>query len=169
MKSLLRKNHRRRMSVRRRPRVGPAPKGRRRGPAGKPETPASAEAAKSNAKADTETVTAMPSTDAEANKKSRNEEVEFHGQKRTNATHVSTTDPEARLFRKGKGKEAKLCYIGPSTSENRHGLIVETEMTQATGTAEREAAKSMIESHAPGSQRKLTVGADKAYERPTSR
>ena len=144
---------------------GPGPEGQApTKPAGKPETPASAEAAKSNAKADTETVTAMPSTEAEANKKSRNEEVNFHGQKRTNATHVSTTDPEARLFRKGKGKEAKLCYMGHATSENRHGLIVETEMTQATGTAEREAAKSMIESHAPGSQRRLTVGADKAYD-----
>ena len=95
----------------------------------------------------------MPSTDAEANKKSRNEEVDFHGEAHER-DHVSTTDPEARLFRKGKGKEAKLCYMGHATSENRHGLIVETEMTQATGTAEREAAKCMIESHAPGSQRR---------------
>ena len=151
------------MSVRRRPRVGPAPKGRRR-----PSLPGSPKRQhppkQQNPTPKPTPRPSPPSTDAEANKKSRNEEVDFHGQKRTNATHVSTTDPEARLFRKGKGKEAKLCYMGHATSENRHGLIVETEMTQATGTAEREAAKSMIESHAPGSQRRLTVGADKAYD-----
>ncbi|HEX5008288.1 MAG TPA: transposase, partial [Hyphomonadaceae bacterium] len=62
------------------------------------------------------------------------------------------------------GKEAKLSYMGHATTENRHGLVVATEMTQATGTAEREAAKTMIESHAPGSERRLTVGADKAYD-----
>ena len=124
-------------------------------PAEKAEAPASAKAQPAN------TETPMPITDAN---KSRNEEVDFHGQKRTNATHVSTTDPEARLFRKGKGKEAKLSYMGHATTENRHGLVVETEMTQATGTAERDAAKTMIESHAPGSQRRLTVGADKAYD-----
>jgi len=136
-------------------------------PAEKPETQASAEAAKADDKAqtaDTETTTPMQSTDAEADRKSRNEGVDFHGQKRTNTTHVSTTDPEARLFRKGRGKEAKLSYMGHATTENRHGLVVETEMTQATGTAEREAAKAMIESHAPGSERRLTVGADKAYD-----
>lgn len=96
--------------------------------------------------------------------KSRNAEVDFHGRKRSNATHASTTDPEARLYKKGKGAAAKLCFIGHATTENRHGLVVETEMTQATGTAEREAAKAMIESHAPGSERQLTVGADKAYD-----
>lgn len=126
-------------------------------PAEKAEAPASA-----NDKAQpANTETPIPTTDAN---KSRNEEVDFHGQKRTNATHASTTDPEARLFRKGKGKEAKLSYMGHATTENRHGLVVETEMTQATGTAEREAAKTMIESHAPGSERRLTVGADKAYD-----
>ena len=113
--------------------------------------------------AKTET-TPMPTTNAQADKKSRNEEVDFHGQKRTNATHVSTTDPQARLFRKGRGKEAKLTFMGHATTENRHGLVVETAMTQATGTAEREAAKAMIESHSPGSQRRLTVGADKGYD-----
>ena len=128
-------------------------------PAEKAETPASTKADAKAQSANTETP--MPTTDAS---KSRNEEVDFHGQKRTNATHASTTDPEARLFRKGKGKEAKLSYMGHATTENRHGLVVETEMTQATGTAEREAAKTMIESHAPGSERRLTVGADKAYD-----
>ena len=102
--------------------------------------------------------------DADPDKKSRNEQVDFHGRKRSNATHASTTDPEARLFRKGKGKEAKLSFMGHAMAENRHGLVVETAMTQATGTAERQAAKAMIESHSPGSARQLTVGADKAYD-----
>ena len=131
-----------------------------REPAEKAETQASAEADDKAQPASTET----PMPTADASRSSRNEEVDFHGQKRTNATHASTTDPEARLFRKGKGKEAKLSYMGHATTENRHGLVVETELTQATGTAEREAAKTMIESHAPGSVRRLTVGADKAYD-----
>lgn len=103
-------------------------------------------------------------TATETDKKSRNEEVNFHGQKRCNETHVSTSDPEARLFRKGPGKEARLSYMGHATTENRHGLVVETGFTQATGTAEREEAKAMIERHSPGSTRRLTVGADKAYD-----
>jgi transposase len=103
-------------------------------------------------------------TTAETDKRSRNEEVDFHGQKRGNATHTSTTDPEARLFRKGPGKEARLSFMGHAMTENRHGLVVETGFTQATGTAEREEAKTMIERHAPGSTRRLTVGADKAYD-----
>ena len=105
----------------------------------------------------------MPTSDA-ADTKSRNAEVDFHGTKRSNATHVSTTDPQARLYKKGKGAAAKLCFIGHAMIENRHGLVVETEMTQATGTAEREAAKLMINAHAPGSERRITVGADKGYD-----
>lgn len=97
-------------------------------------------------------------------KKSRNAEVDFHGQKRSNATHASITDLQARLYKKGKGKEAKLSYIGHAMTENRHGLVVQTEMTQATGTAEREAAKLMIGAHDPGSERRITVGADKGYD-----
>jgi hypothetical protein len=91
--------------------------------------------------------------------KSRNEEVDFHGTRRGNATHASTTDREARLFRKGKGKEARLSYMGHALWENRHGLVVEAGLTQATGTAKREAAKDLIESHSPGSERRLTLGA----------
>jgi hypothetical protein len=102
--------------------------------------------------------------DADTDNKSRNEQVDFHGRKRSNATHASTTDPEARLFRKGRGKEARLSFMGHAMAENRHGLVVEAELTQATGTAERAAAKAMIESHSPGSARQLTVGADKAYD-----
>lgn len=106
----------------------------------------------------------MPASADTTDTKSRNAEVDFHGQKRTNATHVSTTDPEARRYKKGKGAAAKLCFIGHAMTENRHGLVVETEMTQATGTAEREAAKLMINAHAPGSERRITVGGDKGYD-----
>ena len=68
-----------------------------------------------------------------AARQGRNDEVDFHGPKRSNATHASTSDPDARLFRKGKGKEAKLCCLGHALMENRSGLIVETEMTHADG------------------------------------
>ena len=93
----------------------------------------------------------------------RNGERDFHGETRSNDTHASTTDPEARLYRKGKGKEAKLSYIGNALTENRHGLVVEAELGSATGTIEREAAQTMIVRYSPGSRR-LTLGADKAYD-----
>lgn len=93
----------------------------------------------------------------------RNAEVDFHGQKRSNETHASTTDPEARLYRKGKGKEAKLCFMGHAMMENRSGLIVETETTQADGYGERKAALAMINRRCPG-ERQITVGADKGYD-----
>jgi len=93
-----------------------------------------------------------------------NAEVDFHGQKRRNDTHASVTDPEARLYRKGKGKEAKLCFMGHALMENRNGLIVDAELTRADGYAERTAALTMIERHAPGSTRRLTLGADKGYD-----
>jgi transposase len=105
-----------------------------------------------------------PMQNCDTSARSRNGEVDFHGQRRSNATHASTTDPEARLFRKGKGKEARLSYMGHALAENRHGLIVEASLTPATGTAEREAAKDLVESHSPGSERRLTLGADKAYD-----
>jgi len=92
----------------------------------------------------------------------RNPEVDFHGEKRLNQTHASTTDPEARLFKKGKGKEAKLCFMGHVLMENRHGLIVSPRLTAATGTAEREAAKDLV-GNLRGRHR-ITVGADKAYD-----
>jgi transposase len=92
----------------------------------------------------------------------RNEMVDFRGEKRSNETHESTTDPDALLARKGNGKEAKLSYAGHLLTENRHGLIVEAELTQATGTAEREAALQMV-SRLPGVDRK-TVGGDKGYD-----
>jgi hypothetical protein len=96
--------------------------------------------------------------------KDRNAEVDFRGQKRSNATHASVTDPEARLYRKSPGTGASLCFIGHTLMENRNGLIVETEMTKADGHAERRAALAMIHRHSPGSTRRLTLGADKGYD-----
>ncbi len=92
----------------------------------------------------------------------RNPEIDFHGEKRTNATHASTTDPESRLYKKTKGAEAKLCYLGHVLMENRSGLAVGARLTLATGTAERDAAEEMIR-EIPGSHR-ITVGADKAFD-----
>jgi transposase len=86
----------------------------------------------------------------------------FHGEKRSNETHASTTDPEARLFRKSDGQTAKLCYMGHLLIENRSGLIVDAELTQATGWAERTAAEAMIETVAPAGG--VTLGADKNYD-----
>ena len=91
-----------------------------------------------------------------------NPTVNFHGEKRSNQTHQSTTDPDARLARKAKGQEAKLAYCGNVMTENRHGLVVETEVAIASGTAERDAALEMIDriegDHA------ITVAGDKAYD-----
>jgi hypothetical protein len=92
----------------------------------------------------------------------RNPEVDFRGQERKNDTHASRTDPEARLFRKGKGKESRLCFLGHVLMENRNGLVVDAVTTHATGTAERDAAKQMLEA-LPGTHRK-TVGGDKNYD-----
>jgi transposase len=92
----------------------------------------------------------------------RNPTVNFRGRPRTNDTHASTTDPEARLYKKAAGHEAKLAYLGHALMEHRHGLAVQTCVTQATGTAERAAALAMLET-LPGAQRK-TVAADKAYD-----
>src|SRR5213594_5234377 len=75
---------------------------------------------------------------------SGNSSVDFHGEQRTNETHESKTDPDARLYRKGKGKEAKLCYAGHVVMENRNGLAVDGQSTKATGTAERDAALEML-------------------------
>lgn len=94
----------------------------------------------------------------------RNGERDFHGQKRTNDTHASTTDPEAKLYKKGKGKEAKLSYMGHALIENRHGLVVQADATEANGVAERKAALTMIDRQAPGTSNRLTLGADKAYD-----
>jgi IS5 family transposase len=93
----------------------------------------------------------------------RNADADFHGEKRSNDTHASTTDPDARLYKKGKGKEAKLCFMGHGLMENRHGLLVDACLTEASGHAERVAALHMIEPRADR-PRALTLGADKAYD-----
>src|SRR5712692_3618393 len=91
-----------------------------------------------------------------------NPTIDFHGEQRSNATHQSTTDPEARLARKGAGKEAKLSYAGHVLMENRNGIAVNGQVTQADGRAEPQAAIAMVE-EIPGQQR-VTLGADKGYE-----
>jgi transposase len=91
-----------------------------------------------------------------------NPSVDFRGEERTNQTHQSTTDPEARLARKAQGREAQLSYHGHLLTENRHGLIVNTRVTQATGKAEREAALQMVE-EIPGNRR-VTLGGDRGYD-----
>lgn len=92
----------------------------------------------------------------------RNPDRDFHGEKRTNDTHKSTTDPDARIYRKGKGKESKLAYMGHVLMENRNGLVVDAELTLCSGTAERDTAFKMAKK-IPGKHRK-TIGADKNYD-----
>ncbi|MEI9425795.1 IS5 family transposase [Mesorhizobium sp. Cs1299R1N1] len=92
----------------------------------------------------------------------RNAERGFHKEKRSNDTHQSTSDPQARLYKKGDGQPAKLCYMGHALMENRHGLAVDGGVTQATGTAEREATLAMLDRRP--SRRRITLGADKAYD-----
>ncbi len=93
----------------------------------------------------------------------KNPAVDFHGQHRTNETHVSRTDPEARLARKGQGQETRLCYAGHLLMENRSGLILDVLVTQATGTAEREAALVLLDRRQTPRKR-VTLGADKGYD-----
>ena len=92
----------------------------------------------------------------------RNGERDFKKEARSNDTHESTTDPDARLHRKGHGQESKLCYIGHVLMENRNGLAVLGEVTRASGTAERDAALDLIDRRR--TERRITLGADKAYD-----
>jgi IS5 family transposase len=92
----------------------------------------------------------------------RNPTVNFHGEKRANDTHQSTTDPEARLYRKSSGTESKLCFAGHVMMDNRHGLAVDSRLTEATGRCEREAGLAMAE--AIGFGRNTTIGGDKGYD-----
>ena len=98
----------------------------------------------------------------------RNGERDFRGEKRSNTTHRSTSDPDARLYRKGDGKESRLCYMGHALMENRNGLVVGGGVTLASGTAEREAALEMIDTHRPlegkGGKRRITLGGDKGFD-----
>ena len=88
---------------------------------------------------------------------------DFRGQKRRNDTHQSTTDPEAKLYRKSNGQESKLAFLGHAMMDNRHGLVVDTRLTEANGRAEREAALAMA-AHLPGGDKRITLGADKGYD-----
>src|ERR671916_637599 len=92
----------------------------------------------------------------------RNGARNFRGERRSNETHASTTDPDARLYRKARGQASKLCYMGHLLMENRNGLVVDTETTHATGTAEREATEAMM-GDVPGCRR-ITLGSDKAFD-----
>ena len=92
----------------------------------------------------------------------RNGEQNFRGEKRSNETHESTTDPDARLYRKGNGQESRLCYMAHAVMENRNGLAVCGEVTHATGTAERETVLAWLDQRRL--RRRLTVGGDKAYD-----
>ena len=106
----------------------------------------------------------------------RNGERDFRKEKRSNETHGSTTDPDARLFRKGNGKESRLCFIGHALMENRNGLVVQADASHATGTAERDMALQLIGQHRKArhkgrrrkgkrlAQRRITLGADKLYD-----
>lgn len=94
----------------------------------------------------------------------RNAEVNFRGEKRSNTTHASATDPDARLYKKSPGASATLCFMGHTLMENRSGLVVQAELTHADGRSERKAALDMLDRHSPGSTRRLTLGADKGYD-----
>src|SRR4030095_13601441 len=95
----------------------------------------------------------------------KNPTVDFHGEQRRNDTHQSTTDPEARLYKKAVGREARLGYLAHLLTENRHGFIVDTAVTDATGTAERDAALYML-GELPLTTRRVTVGGDKNFDVP---
>jgi IS5 family transposase len=90
--------------------------------------------------------------------------VDFRGQKRSNQTHSSRTDPDAKLYRKGDGKPSQLCYLGHVLMENRNGLCTDAVVTQAKGTAEPEAALEMVRRRTDARRRRVTLGADKGYD-----
>ena len=92
----------------------------------------------------------------------RNGDRDFRGEKRSNETHASTTDPDARLFKKAAGQASRLCHMGHALMENRNGLVVDATLTTATGTAEREAAMAMVGDLPEGGR--ITLGGDKAYD-----
>ncbi|MCC2099251.1 MAG: IS5 family transposase [Hyphomicrobiales bacterium] len=105
-----------------------------------------------------------PKDKGEDDGKNGGDGLDFRGKRRKNDTHESRTDPEARLYRKAKGQEARLCYLGHALIENRNGLVVDGGVTHATGTAEREAAEAMAQDQRRRSGRRITLGADKNYD-----
>jgi transposase len=103
-------------------------------------------------------------SDQDSDGPGRNAERSFHKEKRSNETHESTTDPDARLYKKGDGQPAKLCYMGHALMENRQGLAVLGGVSQATGTAERDEALVLVDRRRGRRRRRITLGADKAYD-----
>jgi transposase len=138
----------------------PRPEGGPPGGDGPGEPPGNADPDDADSSSTTPETAPMPQT----HRSSRNGEVDFRGQKRSNATHISSTDPDARLYRKSAGTGAISCYMGHALMENRSGLVVQGDLTRADGHAERRAALGMIHDHSPGSTRRLTLGADKGYD-----
>jgi transposase len=128
-------------------------------PGGPPPPPTDDTALNADQPQPTET---QPMTDTP--RQPRNAEVNFRGEKRSNATHASVTDPDARLYKKAPGAAAMLCFMGHTLMENRNGFVVQAELTHADGYGERKAALEMINRHSPGSTRRLTLGADKGYD-----
>ena len=128
-------------------------------PGGPPSPPADETSTDTDQPQQTET---QPMCDTP--RQSRNAEVNFRGEKRSNATHASVTDPDARLYKKAPGAAAMLCFMGHTLMENRNGLVVQADLTYADGRGERKAALEMINRHSPGSTRRLTLGADKGYD-----
>ncbi len=128
-------------------------------PGGPPPPPSGATSADPDDPRQTETqpMPVMP-------RQTRNAEVNFRGEKRSNTTHASSTDPDARLYKKAPGAAAMLCFMGHTLMENRNGLVVQADLTHADGHGERRAALEMITRHSPGSTRRLTLGADKGYD-----
>lgn len=116
--------------------------------------------------ADTDQQTQQTETQPMPNKprQTRNAEVNFRGEKRSNATHASVTDPDARLYKKPPGAAAILCFMGHTLMETRNVLLMQADLTHADGHGERKAALEMINRHSPGSTRRLTLGADKGYD-----
>jgi len=141
------------------------PKGRPRpdqddDPGGPPPPPTHKTAADTEQQPQQPETPPMPDTP----RQTRNAEVNFRGEKRSNATHASVTDPDARLYKKAPGAAAMLCFMGHTLMENRNGLVVQADLTHADGHGERKAALEMIERHSPGSTRRLTLAADKGYD-----
>jgi len=129
-------------------------------PGGPPPPPDRESPANTDQQPEQTEIQPMPDTP----RQTRNAEVDFRGEKRSNATHASVTDPDARLYKKSPGTAARLCFMGHALMENRNGLVVQADLTHADGHGERKAALEMINRHSPGSTRRLTLGADKGYD-----
>jgi transposase len=133
-------------------------------PVAPPDAPQTENASSADKTETTDGADKMTTTNKSTDAVGRNVERDWRGTPWSNATHASITEPDARLFRKGKGKPAQLCFMGHALMENRNGFAVEAEMTHADGYGERTAAIEMLHRVDPGSARRLTLGADKGYD-----